>query len=70
LEHDPDPGPKPATARLRVKAEHFDPTGGPVPVPSRISTVVVLPAPLGPSNAKTSPWWTVKPMPPRAFVSP
>src|SRR5690242_667512 len=38
--------------------------------PSRISTVVVLPAPFGPSNAKTSPSATVKLMPRTACTAP
>src|SRR5512132_3914727 len=38
--------------------------------PSRISTVVVLPAPFGPSRAKTSPASTVRSIPATASTSP
>ena len=38
--------------------------------PSSTSVVVVLPAPLGPSSAKTSPWSTCRSMPATASTSP
>src|SRR5215472_5039678 len=38
--------------------------------PSRISTVVVLPAPFGPSSANTSPWLMSRSTPSTATVSP
>ncbi|OLT41294.1 hypothetical protein BJF86_15900 [Serinicoccus sp. CNJ-927] len=38
--------------------------------PSRISTVVVLPAPLGPSSATTCPRWISRSMPSRTRCSP
>src|SRR5262249_22946374 len=38
--------------------------------PSRISTVVVLPAPFGPSSANTSPWLMSRSTPSTAIVSP
>src|SRR5262249_58447638 len=38
--------------------------------PSRISTVVVLPAPFGPSIANTSPWKISRSTPSTAIVSP
>src|SRR5690349_4146568 len=38
--------------------------------PSHISTVVVLPAPLGPSSASTSAWWTSRLRPDTAVVEP
>src|SRR6266540_3462864 len=38
--------------------------------PSMISTVVVLPAPFGPSRANTSPWRTERSMPRTAWTSP
>src|SRR5262249_27649691 len=38
--------------------------------PSRISTVVVLPAPFGPSSANTSPWKISRSTPSTAIVSP
>ena len=41
-----------------------------VRIPSRISTVVVLPAPLGPNIPKTSPCWTKKDIPSTAWSGP
>src|SRR4051795_13384801 len=55
-----------ATSMPRTIA--WPPSGG--RSPSRISTVVVLPAPLGPSRPKTSPGITSKSMPSTARTSP
>ena len=73
LEHDADPRAQPALRAVvgRVDAERL----APVPPlrsrnPSRISTVVVLPAPFGPSSANTSPFFTSKLTSRTATVSP
>ena len=62
LEHDADAGAQPTLrgAVGRVDPERLDPPAVRWRNPSRISTVVVLPAPLGPSSANTSPFCTSK----------
>jgi hypothetical protein len=60
LHDDADLGAPPFVGPRRVGPQYLDAAGGRSRNPSRISTVVLLPAPLGPSSASTSPGRTVK----------
>jgi hypothetical protein len=70
LQLDADPGQQPRIARPGRLAEDRDRAGIRLPQPSIISSVVVLPAPLGPRMPKNSPSATSKPTPSTALSSP
>ena len=70
LEHDPHPLLLAAVAHGGVLAEHAHAAAAAARYPSRISTVVVLPAPLGPSRPNTSPRRTSNERPRTASTAP
>lgn len=70
LQHHAEPGPPPLVAATRIHPQYGDVTGRGIRKPSRISIVVVLPAPFGPSNASTSPRCAVNVTPSRTSVVP
>ena len=63
LQHDPDPLAVRRAAPPGIGAEHGHLARVARAVSSRISTVVVLPAPFGPRSPNTSPGWTSKSIP-------